>query len=283
MKTVKCKVCSNNSEKIFEAILLSKYNVSYYQCESCDFIQTEDPFWLDVAYGSAIGKLDIGLIYRNIELSNNLEKILLTDQFDSNAKFLDYGGGYGMFVRMMRDKGFDFFRQDIYCENLFAEFFDIKDLNGTVNSFEVLTAFEVFEHLVNPLDEIAKMLSYTETIIFSTELIPQDRKMISADDWWYFAPEGGQHIAFYSLASLQEIAKIYNLQLFSNGYNLHVLTKKNLLKNPLIFDTVKPSSKSSSWITRIFEDKTKPENVTIKKRESLLGKDFEYIKSLINK
>ena len=81
------------------------------------------------------------------------------------TKFIDYGGGYGLFVRMMRDRGFDFYRQDIYCENLFAKHFDLSDLPGT-SKFDMLTAFEVFEHLQDPISEIGKMLSYFDTILF---------------------------------------------------------------------------------------------------------------------
>jgi hypothetical protein len=50
-------------------------------------------------------------------------------------------GGYGMFVRLMRDGGFDFHREDPLCDNLFAQGFDRQD-DGT---FELVTAFEVFE------------------------------------------------------------------------------------------------------------------------------------------
>ncbi len=50
-----------------------------------------------------------------------------------------------MFVRLMRDNGFDFYRSDRQCENLFAKGFEASlDVSP---SYELLTAFEVFEHL----------------------------------------------------------------------------------------------------------------------------------------
>jgi hypothetical protein len=72
------------------------------------------------AYSSAITKLDVGLTYRNITLSDRVNKILIR-YFNPKGIFLDYLGGYGLFTRLMRDKGFDFYNTDQYCQNIFAE------------------------------------------------------------------------------------------------------------------------------------------------------------------
>jgi hypothetical protein len=48
---------------------------------------------------------------RNINLSKMVATILLLF-FDFRRKFLDYAGGYGVFVRLMRDIGFDFYWYD---------------------------------------------------------------------------------------------------------------------------------------------------------------------------
>ena len=62
---MKCKICGENSPKIFEKKVLVKYEVSYHQCSNCQFVQTEESFWLDEAYKSAITSLDIGILLRN--------------------------------------------------------------------------------------------------------------------------------------------------------------------------------------------------------------------------
>ena len=138
---------------------------------------------------------------------------------------LDYGGGYGLFVRMMRDRGYEFYRQDSYCENLFAKHFDHTDISE--NHFDLLTSFEVFEHFENPMHEIEKMFKLSSTIIFSTVLIPSvsDAEL---ENWWYLSEETGQHLAFYSLPSLKVIAERYDKKLYSNGHNLHILTNATL-------------------------------------------------------
>ena len=65
--------------------------------------------------------------------------------YKKNEKFLDYGGGSGLFVRLMREKGFNFYYYYKYSLNIFAKGFEV-DLKNNF-SFEVITVFEVFEHL----------------------------------------------------------------------------------------------------------------------------------------
>jgi hypothetical protein len=266
-----CKICNSVSSEVFKAEVLNQYNVVYFQCTNCQFIQTDTPYWLSEAYQSAITDLDIGLIYRNIQFSDIVESILLNNSIDSNGKFIDYGGGYGMFVRLMRDKGFAYYRQDIHCENIFAKYFDVTDIKNQ-QSFELLTAFEVFEHLEFPKQELEIMLSFSGNILFSTELLPNNSP--TPDNWWYFTPETGQHISFYTLESLQFLADECNLHFYSNGSSIHMFTTNKLTNDPF----EKP--KKNGRLQRIFSFLSSPKPLV--KRESLLMKDFEFIRSIIN-
>jgi 2-polyprenyl-3-methyl-5-hydroxy-6-metoxy-1,4-benzoquinol methylase len=232
---MKCRICGGDAPRLFEALILNRYQIEYYKCPNCSFIQTEEPYWLEEAYSQAVSDLDVGLVSRNLMYSPSVENII-KQSFRHDAKFLDYGGGYGLFVRLMRDKGFDFYRQDVYCENLFAKNYDITDLQPSSN-FEILTAFEVAEHLSNPLDEFRTMLKLSDNILFSTELQPS-QQLLSANDWWYFVPETGQHISLYSFKTLQHIAASLDCYLFSNQ-SLHLFSRRNFSKNPLLFDASK--------------------------------------------
>lgn len=260
-----CKICGSESSPLFKnrVTILHRYPINYYRCHHCNFIQTELPYWLPEAYSSAITSLDIGLVGRNIRISRSLFSLILS-HFDGNGAFLDYGGGYGMLVRIMRDNGFDFYRFDTYCENLFARYFDFEDAPG--RKFELLTAFELFEHLEDPVSELQKMLRYSDSIFFSTELVP-DRNITSVDDWWYFAPETGQHIALYSEKSLRELAQKFNCNYYTDSHTLHLITRRKL--NPLLF-RLSLKSKVAMIVAKA------------KGRKSLLQQDFDYIKHSIS-
>jgi 2-polyprenyl-3-methyl-5-hydroxy-6-metoxy-1,4-benzoquinol methylase len=220
-----CKICANKTEELLSCLVLKKYSVQYFKCPACEFIQTEEPYWLSESYESAITSLDIGLIGRNIKYSNILE-VLIKLCFKQDEAFVDYGGGYGMLVRMMRDKGFNFFRQDAYCENIFSKGFDVAEMPAEAKKqIGLLTAFEVFEHLVNPLSELEKMLSYSSNIFFSTTIYPKEYNLL---DWWYLIPETGQHISLYSEKSLNFLAKKYQLNYYKLSNDDHLFTKEKI-------------------------------------------------------
>lgn len=279
----KCKICDSNTQKMFSGQILNKYKIDYFKCKSCGFIQTETPFWLQESYSSVIAITDIGLVSRNLNFQS-ITSWIIKSYFDYNAKFIDFAGGYGLFVRLMRDKGFQFYRQDFYCENYFAQYFDIGQQNEN-SKYELLTAFEVFEHLTNPIEEIHKMFEFSDSIFFSTELQPQIN-MNSIDDWRYFAKETGQHVAFFTLESLELIAKKMNCFFYSNNVNLHILSKKELLSNP--FNEWENKNKKSLILRGLYKVikyfeysvNKKPKDIYL---ESLLEKDYEFVVSIINK
>ena len=109
---MQCKVCGSTSEFAFKGKLLQKHDISYFRCPNCEFMQTEEPYWLEEAYSSAISDLDLGPVNRAITGSRIVESAILLN-FDPNAKFIDWGGGYGVFTRLMRDKGYDFYWRDL--------------------------------------------------------------------------------------------------------------------------------------------------------------------------
>jgi hypothetical protein len=173
--------CRAASTPTFAAKILGKYDTVYYRCGSCGFMQTEEPHWLKESYASAINEIDLGPVSRAISGAKLIEGLILSS-FDKDASFIDYGAGYGLLVRLMRDRGFDFCWRDLHCENLFAKHFVAKP----VMKFELLTAFEVFEHLDDPLSEIQTVRT-SDNLLFSTLLVPE--RVQIASDWWYFGPE----------------------------------------------------------------------------------------------
>lgn len=264
------KITGGATEKIFSAKILNKHQIDYYKCVDTGFIQTEEAYWLEEAYSSAITKLDVGLAARNEQLRNQIAPILIKN-FDENGLFLDYAGGYGLFTRLMRDKGFNFYHTDPYCKNLFAEFFDLEDLPEG-QKFELLTAFEVFEHLPNPVFEIEKMSKFADNILFSTVLVPKT-PLNSVDDWWYFIPETGQHIALYTEKSLSVLGEKFGYRFYTDGIGTHLFTKKVFSENPF------KKQKDPFLIRKFRKAVSKYDKNNLPERETLLQKDWNYIKS----
>jgi glycosyltransferase involved in cell wall biosynthesis/SAM-dependent methyltransferase len=220
---MKCKVCESDSNHLAQGKVMGKYDVDYFQCSNCGFVQTEEPYWLDEAYSQPIASSDVGLAFRNLSFSK-ITQNLLFNFFNHQAIFLDYGGGYGLFVRLMRDAGFDFYWLDKFCQNIFAQGFEIDA--ATNNQFELVTAFEVFEHLVHPIYELEELLKKSRNILLSTELLPESNP--KPNEWWYYVLHEGQHVSLYTAKSLSILAAKFNLNFYSNGSSLHLLTEKQL-------------------------------------------------------
>ena len=231
---VECRICGADCQYRFSRRVLSKYSCSYFYCVECGFLQTEEPYWLDEAYKSAIANADTGLVYRNVALSKALSTLLFFT-CSREGKYLDVAGGYGMFTRLMRDIGFDYYWSDIYCQNLLARCFEAAT---TKPPFTAVTAFEVLEHVPRPLEFIKATLRLgeTRTIIFSTELF--EGTPPEPESWWYYTFKTGQHVSFYQRRTLNIIGEKLGLNCYSNG-SLHMLTDKrigvsryHLLTNP---------------------------------------------------
>lgn len=221
IEMLRCKICDNSTQNIFSAKILNKHEAMYFLCSNCGFLQVENPYWLEEAYSQPINITDTGIIDRNCHLSK-LTSTMLYYFFDRNGKYLDYAGGYGIFTRLMRDKGFDFSWSDLYTTNLFARGFEYKD----TDNIELITSFESFEHFVYPIEEIEKMLKISQSVLFTTELLPTP--LPKPGDWYYYGLEHGQHISFYTYKTLQYIADKYNLNFYSNHHYFHLLTTKQI-------------------------------------------------------
>lgn len=217
---MKCKICSSKTLTVFRADLIKKYSVDYFFCNNCGFLHTEEPYWFEEAYNNSINFSDTGYMQRNLLLSKNLT-ILLSLFFPVSGKYLDYAGGYGVFVRLMRDIGFDFYWDDKYTQNLFAKGFEYNK----IDSIDAVTTFESFEHFVDPIIEIENLLNISRNIIFSTELLPNP--VPKPEEWWYYGLDHGQHISFYSEKTFKFIADKYCLNYEKIG-SLHLLTEKKI-------------------------------------------------------
>ena len=274
---MRCIICDNQTKNIFEHRILGKYLAQYNQCNFCGFMQIENPFWLKEAYETAITNLDIGLLMRAdicVEKTINLiDKLTNEKVLNENIEILDFAAGYGVFVRKMRDNGVSAFWQDDYCENIFA-----KNFEYTKKKYDLVTAFEVFEHVENPKELINRLSEFSDIIYFSTELVPaQD----SIEDWWYLTPSTGQHISFYTKECLEILASINNFIYINNG-NFHLFINKNIdVKNPFIKTKVPGFIK---YLGKVVQKLRLPVRMEYPKtakinRPSLLFSDFQMLKN----
>lgn len=215
---MKCRVCFSLLSKAFASANLLGRSVDYFECSQCAYVQTEEPTWLNEAYASSINSSDTGIMTRNL---SNVGLVLasLVLMKERNGKVVDYAGGHGFLVRLLRDNGIDAVWADPYTENLVARGFEYSG-----ESASLVTAFEAFEHFLNPVEEIERLLSISPNILFTTTLAPRPAPQPS--DWWYYGLDHGQHIGFYRVETLHYLANKFGLNLLTDGSSTHFFTKK---------------------------------------------------------
>lgn len=221
-------VCGARMTYFDSATVLERYEVEFDRCPSCGIITAPNPYWLDEAYSSAIYDGDSGLLRRSRLLSTVTSLVIRAERL-TDGTFLDWAGGYGALARMMRDKGYDFHTFDPYAKNLLAPGFDGDELE----SHDLVTAFEVVEHLVDPVEELTKVAAANDRLFFTTVLQPSGEPP-RPNEWWYYALESGQHIAFHTTTSLGVLADRLGYQLTTNGENYHLFHRGPLRRSTRI-------------------------------------------------
>ncbi|CAN6134400.1 Methyltransferase domain containing protein [Methylophilaceae bacterium] len=241
----KCLICNGDVNIAFSALAIKKHPFDAYTCANCGVLKVKDPYWLEEAYSSAIADCDTGLVARNIYLAKKI-KPLLFYLYGRNARYLDYAGGTGLLVRLMRDSGYDFEWTDLYCENIHAKGFESKDLC----KYSAVTAFEVFEHLFDPIEFLSDLFKKTNTklLIFTTETF--EGRPAKPNEWWYYAFDAGQHITFYQSNTLILMAEKLGFEYFRIG-KLHFFCDKKTKKALTLYKLIPIIRIISSLLQRV--------------------------------
>jgi hypothetical protein len=202
---IACRLCGGSAAPFTQQRVLDKYDVRYFRCATCDLLQTEAPYWLEEAYSHALAALDTGALVRNQVCARLTLTTALLGAVGDRA-CLDFGGGHGVLVRMLRDFGLDFRWYDRFGENLFARGFT----GNPDEPHALVTAFEVLEHFADVGVELDRLFRPGHGLVLAGTVLHDG----PADDWFYYTPESGQHVAFYSRRTMQHIAARY-------GYDVH--------------------------------------------------------------
>jgi hypothetical protein len=201
-----CRLCGGTLADAFSTRVLGKYSVRYRKCNDCHSLQTEAPYWLPEAYAENLSSLDTGAAQRNLR---NLAASYAVARIYGASKLLDLGGGDGLLCRLLRDTGLNCYVKDRYAVPTYAQGFDSPDFAEP----DMVTAFEVFEHLPNPATDLRDFFAtQPQVLLVSTEVYAGQ-----GPEWWYISAESGQHVFFYSRQGLLRIGKTFGYRVVLSG------------------------------------------------------------------
>jgi Methyltransferase domain len=212
-----CCVCGATTAFAFSARIMGARFVSYFRCSGCGIIATEPPTWLSEAYEHALADIDTGEVDRAARVCRRVVALSLLLRLKGRA--VDYGGGHGLLVRMLRDSGLDFYWMDPHAENVFARGFE-----AVPGEYELLSLIEVMEHVPEPVPFLRDLINrYRPTFLFFTTELHEPEET-PPQTWFYYGFESGQHVCLHTHRSLGRLAELLQCYLVSMG-PYHLLSR----------------------------------------------------------
>jgi SAM-dependent methyltransferase len=179
--------------------------IYYYLCEACGFCfapelldWTIEDFERDI-YNEEYERVDPDYI-ESRPRANAKNVLDMLDSPSLRIRHLDYGGGNGRLSELLFQTGWD--------STSYDPFVNRETGLGDLGSFDLITAFEVFEHVpdVNRLaSDLASLLRPDGVVIFTTLLSDGNISGGQRLTWWYASPRNG-HISLFSKNSLIVLA-----------------------------------------------------------------------------
>jgi SAM-dependent methyltransferase len=145
------------------------------------------------------------------------QNISVLSEKQSAIKHLDYGGGSGLLSRILKESGWQSYSYDPFVDKCLAI--------SEIGKFNLITAFEVFEHVPNVtelMSNIRSLLLPDGIVLFSTLLLDGNINPNERLTWWYASPRNG-HINLFSKNSLAILAQQHGFNLASSSQGFHVL------------------------------------------------------------
>lgn len=240
-----CRLCGGPTIRKFEATLLDRYAVGYWRCDQCRSLQTDPPTWLDEAYRDTIPVYDTGMVSRTLQMTQLTAFMLHWAGVGEQMPCLDFGGGNGLFCRMMRDQGFNFLNYDRYATPYYCTGFSVAP--DSPQKFDVVTSFELFEHLPDPRTDLEEVLRFQPKLwLLSTQLYRGE-----GPDWEYLSCKTGRHVFFYAPEALALFGARHGYE-FLPGRQIHMFLRKqdnNLLQAPLARRAARAILAGRRWAT----------------------------------
>lgn len=194
--------------------------IHYFRCGRCGFCNAPqmcawslDEFEERI-YNADYARFDPDYVERRPRGSvEQLTRML--DRDGPSVRHLDYGGGQGVLSRMLRERGWN--------SRSYDPFVDRETKVASLGTFDLVTAFEVFEHVPEVghlMDDIQHLLAPEGVVIFTTLVSDGYLSPTPPLTWWYAAPRNG-HISLFSRDSLGLLGRRYGLHFGSFSVDLH--------------------------------------------------------------
>jgi len=199
-----CKICKQETYIIYD----EQFQIEYHRCKNCGFIY-EDPAY-HISFNDEKKEYDTHNNSIEDEGYVNMFKRFMEsfEHFVEKKNVLEYGSGpEPVFSEVLRRSGYDVTSYDPFY---------LPDESYLDKTYDVITSTEVFEHFVEPIQEIEKLIGLLnkDGILAIMTQFPKDDAHFK--NWWYRRDK--THISFYTVETFKWIAEQYGLEVvYHNG------------------------------------------------------------------
>jgi hypothetical protein len=215
------KSCEEDNGKFLP---LSGVPVYYALCRHCGFLfAPQFQTWTDEDFGREIYNNDYTAIdpdhegARPLSNADKLDGLLGANK--AAIRHLDYGGGTGLLSQALTAKG--------WTSKSYDRFYDQDAPLAADESFDLITAFEVFEHAPDVqamMKELTRHAHERTFIMFTTFTHDKAVRPNERINWWYVAPRNG-HVSIYSMFSLDLLGRQHGWKFGSFNDYTHCFCK----------------------------------------------------------
>jgi SAM-dependent methyltransferase len=199
---------------------LSGQPVYYRRCADCQFLFTDafddwsfEDFRAHI-YNDAYKLVDPD--YESARPRSNADVVArMWGALKTDIRVLDYGGGNDTFCATLRGAGFPV---AVTFDPFVPEYATAPE-----GRFDLVTSFETFEHMPDPvagIAAIAELAAEPGLVFFSTLLQPADIEKQRLN-WWYAGPRNG-HVSLFSREALRRVWGRFGYKVANLNDNIHV-------------------------------------------------------------
>ena len=263
---VNCNLCSSNSTRKF--MVVKGFNI--VKCKKCGLIYVNPrlkerklheiyykEYFSNQAFNGA--KSPFYGYSRYLEEKECIKdtfnkRLKIINKLSRKGRLLDIGCALGFFLELARDNGWDVQGLEIsrYAYNYAKNMLKLPVMNKTLeksrfksNSFDVVTMFDVIEHLSDPkftLKEIRRILKPNGLLVITTPNIGSITARILWKNWEEVR-RVREHIYFFSEYTLKKILKSLNfevLRIESAGrfFSVKMAVERGKLYNKTMFTLI---------------------------------------------
>jgi 2-polyprenyl-3-methyl-5-hydroxy-6-metoxy-1,4-benzoquinol methylase len=229
--TKSCKICGSDSIFAFNNGWKGQSKTfPYYSCSNpkCGFLHTD--------YLDNLPDEEVSEIYNSYWDENTgeershlpLDKVKLAEILVPDVKkVLDIGSGAGWGVKTLKESGFEAYGYDIVSPKMCHESITVGPRSAVSGQYDVVTAIEVMEHLIDPIEAcawISDLVRPGGVFAFSTSTFSSKKH---DDTWWYLKQVG--HISLHTRSSLHLLAEATGFKVVADVFSTHLWIRSDTI------------------------------------------------------